>query len=80
MFGEQHDLHHEFPEFNNQIHELKLSNGHFQRLFKEYDELNHEIKRVEQGIETPSDEVVEELKKNRLLLKDQLYVMLKAAS
>ncbi|HIO91221.1 MAG TPA: DUF465 domain-containing protein [Leucothrix mucor] len=79
MFGEAHDLHHEFPEFNDQIHELKLSNGHFQRLFKEYDELSHTLKRVEQEIETPSDEVVEEMKKERLHLKDQLYVMLKGS-
>ena len=79
MFAEPHDLHHEFPEYHDQIHNLKMSNGHFQVLFKKYDELNHELKRIEQGIETPSDEVVEELKKERLLLKDQIFVMLKGA-
>lgn len=78
MFGEEHDLHHEFPEFEERIHELKMKDGHFQRLFKDYDEIVHQIKRVEQNIETPSDEVVEEMKKQRLHLKDQLYVMLRA--
>ena len=77
MFAEPHDLHHEFPEFHDQIHTLKMSHRHFQRLFKDYDELNHELKRIEQGIETPADLVVEGLKKERLHLKDQLFVMLK---
>jgi len=78
MFAENHDLHHEFPEFSDQIHELKMSNAHFQRLFKEYDEIVHQLIRVEQEIETPSDEVIEEMKKQRLHLKDQLYVILRS--
>ena len=79
MFAENHDLHHEFPEFNDQIHKLKMSDSHFQRLFKEYDDIVHQLVRVEQNIETPSDDVVEEMKKQRLHLKDQLYVMLRDA-
>ena len=78
MFGENHDLHHEFPEYKEKIHELKMNNAHFQRLFKEYDEIVHQITRVEQEIETPSDDVIEEMKKQRLHLKDQLFAMLKA--
>jgi hypothetical protein len=77
MFGESHDLHHEFPEYNERIHELKMSDGHFKRLFDEYDEIVHQLLRVEQNIETPSDDVIEEMKKQRLHLKDQLYVMLR---
>lgn len=79
MFAEDHDLHHEFPEFNDQIHKLKISDNHFKRLFEEYNDIVHQLVRVEQNIETPSDEVVEEMKKQRLHLKDQLYVMLRAA-
>ena len=78
MFGEQHDLHHEFPEYNDKIRELKMSDGHFKRLFEEYDELAHEMVRIQQEIETPSDEFVEGLKVKRLHLKDALYSMLKA--
>ncbi len=77
MFGEQHDLHHEFPEYEQKIHDLKMTNGHFKQLFKEYDDLAHQMTRIQQEIETPSDEVVEELKVKRLHLKDQLYQMLK---
>lgn len=77
MTLEKHDLHHEFPEFNDAIHELKISNAHFAKLFTEYHELDHEVHRMESGVETPSDEVLEDRKKKRLELKDQLYRMLK---
>jgi uncharacterized protein YdcH (DUF465 family) len=77
MFGEQHDLHHEFPEYQDKIRELKMTDGHFKRLFDEYDELAHEMVRIQQEIETPSDEYIEALKVKRLRLKDELYSMLK---
>lgn len=77
MFGELHDLHHEFPEYKDRIHELKMKGGHFRRLFDEYDKLAHKMVRIQQDIETPSDEVVEGLKVKRLHLKDKLNAMLK---
>lgn len=77
MFGELHDLRHEFPEHVDAIHELKMKGGHFGKLFDEYDELAHRMIRIQQQIETPSDEVVESLKLKRLHLKDELYSMLK---
>lgn len=79
MYGEKHDLHHEFPEYNDKIHDLKVSNAHFAKLFDEYHEVNNEILRIEQEIETPSDAYVEDLKKRRLHLKDELYRMLQEA-
>jgi len=77
MFGEHHDLIHELPEYRDKIHEMKTGNAHFSKLFDEYHEVDHEIRRIEQEIETPSDEYTEELKKKRLLLKDELFAMLK---
>lgn len=76
MFGEKHDLIHELPEYKDKIHELKTHNPHFARLFDEYHKVDHEIYRMEEGIETPSDEYLEERKKLRLNLKDQLFQML----
>lgn len=78
MFGEKHDLIHELPEHRERIHQLKISDEHFAKLFDEYHELDHEILRMEEGIETPSDDVLEELKKKRLYLKDQLFGMIMA--
>lgn len=78
MYGEHHDLIHELPEYADKIHTLKTSNAHFARLFDEYHDADKEVRRIEQELETPSDDYTEELKKKRLNLKDQLFDMLKA--
>jgi uncharacterized protein YdcH (DUF465 family) len=70
---EKHDLHHEFPEYYDRIHDLKINNSHFAHLFEEYHAVNREILRIEEGVENTSDEYLEELKKKRLLFKDKLY-------
>lgn len=75
---EKHDLHHEFPEYKDKIHQLKMNDAHFSRLFKEYHEVDHDIHRIEQGTENTSDEYLEDKKLVRLNLKDTLYGMLKA--
>ena len=74
---QKHDLHHEFPEFNDEIHHLKMNDNHFARLFSEYHEVDHEVNRIEQGVENTSDEYLDGKKKQRLRLKDELFVMLK---
>lgn len=79
MLGEKHDLIHELPEYKDRIHELKISNTHFAKLFDKYHKIDHEVKRIEEGIETPSDDYTEELKKDRLQLKDELFNILKTA-
>lgn len=76
MTLEHHDLHHEFPEYYDRIHELKMGNTHFSNLFDEYHTVDREIRRIEQSVEVTSDEYLEEQKKKRLLLKDQLFQML----
>jgi uncharacterized protein YdcH (DUF465 family) len=76
MFGEHHHLVHEFPELKDKIHELKVSNPAFAELFDKYNSIDDEIYRIEEQIETPSDDYTESLKKQRLLLKDQLFQML----
>lgn len=79
MLGEKHDLIHELPEHKERIHELKTSNSHFARLFDKYHDIDHQVRRIEEGIETPSDEFTEELKKERLHLKDELFSMIQSA-
>jgi uncharacterized protein YdcH (DUF465 family) len=77
MTLEKHDLHHEFPEFTNEIHHLKMNDNHFARLFNEYHDVDQEVHRIEQGVENTSDEYLESKKKQRLKLKDNLFVMIK---
>jgi len=76
MIGEKHDLVHELPEFKDKIHELKVSNAHFLKLFNEYHEVTKEVEKIEGGAENTSDEYLEEQKKKRLALKDELFAML----
>ena len=76
MLGESHDLIEEFPEYRDRILELKENNDRFSALFDEYHRINHQVIRIEQGLETPSDFYTEDLKKKRLLRKDQLYRIL----
>ena len=77
MILEKHDLHHEFPDLTDEIHHLKINDNHFARLFNEYHETDHEVNRIEQGVENTSDEYLDGKKKQRLKLKDKLFVMLK---
>lgn len=73
---EKHDLHHEFPEFNDKIHDLKTTNHHFRKLFDEYHVVNNDIHRIEQGAEATTDDVLNNLRLKRVQLKDQLYSQL----
>jgi uncharacterized protein YdcH (DUF465 family) len=79
MLGEHHSLAHEFPEYKDQIHELKVNNPEFAQLFEKYEDIDKEIYRIEMQIENTSDEYLEGLKIKRVKLKDQLYAMLQQA-
>lgn len=73
-----HELHEEFPDAAEALHTLKTSDNHFARLSEEYHVINREIHRIESEVEPASDEVLEDLKKKRLHLKDQIAAMLAA--
>lgn len=72
-----HPLHEEFPDDHATIHRLKTENAHFRRLMDEYERIDKEVFRMEEGIETPEDSVVTEEKKKRLDLKDQIAAMIR---
>ncbi|WP_438985751.1 YdcH family protein [Aequoribacter sp.] len=73
---EKHDLHHEFPEHHDAIHDLKMNDAHFARLFTQYHEVDHEVHRIETGAENTSDDYLNERKKVRLNLKEQLLAII----
>ena len=68
-----HDLAHEFPQHLEKMRALKASDTHFAKLFTEYDEDNHAIAKYELGGAVISDDALEELKKKRLKVKDEIY-------
>lgn len=73
-----HELAEEFPEAADAIHALKGSNAHFARLADEYHEVNRAIHRIETRVEPAAEEVEQELRRKRLVLKDEIAAMLAA--
>lgn len=80
MQVEHHPLVKEFPDHRERIHTLKIQDHHFSRLCSDYENLDKEIVRIEDGVEAKSDAALESLKKRRLLLKDELYGILRKAA
>ncbi|ATE59226.1 YdcH family protein [Thauera sinica] len=66
-----------FPEYRDLITQLKTSDRHFVQLFDKHNDLDQRIKNVESHIEHATHEEVEIMKKEKLLLKDQIYSILR---
>ncbi len=77
MLGESHDLLHEFPELNDKINQLKAKDPLFAQRMAEYDALDRRVRELEELSQPVADETMEDLKKERLRLKDELYALLK---
>ena len=75
-----HELAEEFPEAAEAIHRLKMESAHFARLAEQYHTVNREIHRIESEVEAASDMRTEDLKKERLLLKDEIAAMLQTGT
>lgn len=76
MSVQHHDLLHEFPELRDRIHELKMNDRHFRKLFDEYHELTDNIEHMEDESLPASTSREEAAKLRRAHLKDELYQML----
>ena len=79
MTVEHHDLVHELPELKDRIHELKMGNAHFRKLFDEYHHLTRTIENMENEVTPAATSAEETAKLRRVYLKDELYKMLTAA-
>lgn len=67
-----HEIAAEFPEHHDAIHRLKTEDARFRHLFDDYHTVNRSIHRAETLVEPMADETLEELKKRRLRLKDDI--------
>jgi len=74
---DKHDLHHEFPEYDSIITELKTSNTHFKKLFDDYNKINKSIHRLETS-EKYTDDELNALRIKRVHLKDSISNILKS--
>lgn len=78
MQFDHHPFLQDHPELQDKIHELKKSNTHFAKLLREYEGLDKEIGRAESNIPgyLMSDLELEQLKKEKIKIKDELIAML----
>ena len=77
MLGESHDLMHEFPEFKEKIREMRQNDAAFAQIMDDYDQLDAQIRDLEELGSPVADETIEDLKKRRVALKDKLYALLR---
>ena len=66
-----------FPEYRDLITRLKGHDAHFTRLFDKHNELDQKIKNMESRLVAATEVQIENLKKEKLQLKDQIYAHLK---
>ncbi|MEM7745808.1 MAG: DUF465 domain-containing protein [Pseudomonadota bacterium] len=71
-----HELAEEFPDKVEKMHELKEGDAHFRKLFDEYHEVNRAIHRAETNVEPTDDFNEQTMRKQRMVLKDQIARML----
>ena len=65
-----------FPEYRDLISELKNSDLHFKHLFDKHNDLDQQIKNLEANISHATHEQIEQMKKEKLHLKDEMYALL----
>lgn len=76
MSNTPHTLAEEFPDQMELIHRLKTTDAHFARILEQYDDVNDQIHRAETNI-APMEQLAEEqLRKQRLRLKDDILIYL----
>lgn len=78
MHVEHHDLQNEFPEMVDAIAALKGSNALFTRLYATYNRLTGKVEDLEAHDMPVADFTLEDMKKQRVKLKDDLYQILLA--
>ncbi len=78
MQVDHHELHSEFPEMRDAIEVLRASNAQFARLLASYHRLTGKVEDLEEHDMPVSDFTLEDMKKQRVKLKDDLYHLLLA--
>lgn len=69
-----------FHEFRDLISELKTTDRYFQILFEKHNALDQRIKNMESRLEPGTPDEIDVLKKKKLAIKDELYVLLQKIS
>mgnify|MGYP000692888165 CR=1 FL=1 len=72
-----HSLFNDFPESRDLIHKMKLEDEEFSRKAAQYHDLDHRVRGLEKCSVPTSDQIFEQLKRERMQLKDELYARIK---
>ena len=62
-------------EYRDEISELKQNNKHFKRIFEKHNKLDQDVQDAERGRVGMNDFEIEKMKKEKLLLKDEMLKM-----
>ncbi|MEO0466122.1 MAG: DUF465 domain-containing protein [Pseudomonadota bacterium] len=74
-----HQLAEDSPDPADQIHALKTTDAYFAKLASEYHEVNRAGHRAETDVEPIRPPHEEDLRTRRMVLKDELYGLLKSS-
>lgn len=74
-----HHLADELPEYRDDINKLSATDAKFQELMSRYRDVDHQIRLADDNIEPKCDETVELLKRQRLVLMDEMVHLIRAA-
>ena len=78
MTATPHALPEAFPEHVDAIRKLRTDDAHFAKIADAYDAVNEQIHRAETNIEPTDDFHMEQMRKQRLRLLDEIALMLRA--
>ncbi|MGJ8595256.1 YdcH family protein [Sulfitobacter sp.] len=77
MSNTPHELSEEFPQNVEQMATLRQADTHFAKLSDSYHTVNRAIHRAETDVEPTSDDHMQEMRRERIALKDQIAAYLR---
>ena len=80
MQGEHHEIETEFPEFRQLLKDLSEVDPNFAASIKRHNELDKEIRKLEELGQPVTDETLEKMKYERADLKDAVYARIRSSS
>lgn len=72
-----HELNEEFPKQVEKMADLRQSDSHFAKLSESYHTVNRAIHRAETDVEPTSDDNMQQMRRERLALKDEIATYLR---
>ncbi len=78
MQGEHHEIEAEFPEFRQRIKDLSAADPDFAATIKHHNQLDNEVRKLEELGQPVTDEALEKMKYERAELKDRIYARIRS--